>query len=199
MVANGEITRIDSRYELTGRLLDRQRAQDTGRRSSAHEWDERWHTIVPAADQRHVAERRRFRSLMANHRFGELRPDIWMRPANLDRPPLDPTWIYTNGVLDGIDAATLAGRLWNLDSLASIARSSLRRLDQLSERIDWADQRSIPAVFTYSAMVVRFLRSDPLLPARLTPADWPLDDLRARYDVFERSTQALLRSFLRST
>ena len=198
MVANGEITRIDSRYELTGRLLDRQRAQDTGRRSSAHEWDERWHTIVPAADQRHVAERRRFRSLMADHRFGELRPDIWIRPGNLDRPPLDPTWIYTNGVLDGIDPATLAGRLWNLDSLASIARSLLRRLDQLSERTDWADQRSIPTVFIHSAIVVRFLRSDPLLPARLTPADWPLDDLRAQYDVFERSTQALLRSFLRS-
>ena len=121
MVANGETTRIDSRYELTGRLLDRQRAQDTGRRSSAHEWDERWHTIVPAADQRHVAERRRFRSMMADHRFGELRPDIWIRPGNLDRPPLEPTWIYTNGELDGIDPATL-GRTALEPRLAGIDR-----------------------------------------------------------------------------
>ena len=135
---------------------------------------------------------------MANYRMGELRPDIWIRPANLDRPPADPTWICTTGRLDGVDESTLTGKLWDLDSLAGIARSALGQLEQLSSDTDWADERSIPEVFTFSAAIVRFLRSDPLLPARLTPTDWPLDELRTRYDVFERSMQALLRSFLRS-
>jgi phenylacetic acid degradation operon negative regulatory protein len=66
----------------------------------------------------------------------------------------------------------------------------------LSAETDWSDERSIPAVFTFSAAVLRFLRNDPLLPSRLAPDDWPLDELRVRYDQFERSTQTLLRTFL---
>jgi phenylacetic acid degradation operon negative regulatory protein len=196
MVTNGEVVRDDSRYLLAGRLLDRQRAQDAGRHSPTTAWDDRWHTIVSAGDQRQIAERRRFRSVMANHRFGELRPDIWMRPANLERPPADPEWICTSGELDDATPQALVGRLWDLDGLAAAAQTFLRRLDQLSTDTDWSDERSIPAVFTFSAAVLRFLRNDPLLPGRLAPDDWPLDELRSGYDRFERSTQTLLRSFL---
>jgi len=198
MVGNGEVVRTDAHYRLTGHLLERQRAQDTSRRATVPAWDGRWHTIVTAPDHRRIAERRRFRSLMANHRFGELRPDIWMRPTNLDRPPTDPDWICTSGELDGTDAAALADRLWPLDSLAAEAHHLLRRLDQMSDAIDWDDVRSIPELFTFSATVVRFLRSDPLLPPELTPQAWPVDRLRTRYDPFERAHQQLLRTFLRA-
>lgn len=198
MVASGEIVRSEAHYGLTGRLLDRQRSQDAGRSASTARWNGAWHTIVTVADQRQVSERRRFRSLMANHRFGELRPDIWMRPANLDRPAADPDWICSTGELSGIDADALAGRLWPLASLAAEARGTVRRLDELAATTDWDDERSIPELFTFSATVVRFLRSDPLLPPELTPSDWPIDLLRVRYDRFERAHQQLLRAFLRS-
>ncbi len=198
MLANDEIVRIEGRYLLSGHLLDRQRAQDTGRRDARIDWDGRWHTIVTATDQRDVADRRRFRSMMANHRFGELRPDIWMRPANLDAPQAQPEWISTSGSLDGIDPESLVRRLWNLDAIATEAHRFLQRIDELETVTDWHDVRSIPEVFTTSAAIVRFLRSEPLLPPGLTPAGWPVSDLRRNYDRFERSHQALLRSFLRS-
>ncbi len=198
MVASGEVVSIESRYELTGRMLDRQHAQDAGRHSPTAVWDRRWHTIVPAADHRQVAERRRFRSVMANHRFGELRPDIWMRPTNLGPIPTDDQWICTSGAIDGIDTHILVQRLWNLDALAAEARALLERLDTLAAGADWHDERTIPGVFTLSAAVVRFLRSDPLLPHQLTPPGWPVDELRDRYDRFEHRHQQLLRSFLRS-
>lgn len=198
MLANREIVREGSRYRLAGRLLERQRSQDAGRQPPAIDWDGNWHMIVTASDQRRSAERRNFRSLMANHRFGELRPDIWMRPTNLDRPPTNAEWICSTGRLDGIDPATLVGRLWDLPAIAHQANTSLQHLEQLTASTDWNDVRSIPDVFTVSATVVRFLRSEPLLPDELTPADWPVAELRVRYDRFEDAHQTLLRTFLRS-
>ena len=85
------------RYGLAGRLLDRQQAQDIGRRQPGQRWDGGWHTVIAAADQRRLADRRRFRTVMANHRFGELRPDIWMRPANLPAPSPGSDLIVTTG------------------------------------------------------------------------------------------------------
>jgi len=198
MVTNNEVTRIDSQYRLAGRLLERQHAQDTARRPPTTAWDGRWHTIVAAADQRQVADRRRFRCSMVDHHFGELRPDIWMRPANLERPPTDSEWICTSGTQTGLDAAILIGRLWDIDRLASEARRSLDRLDQLWLTTDWNDEHSIPETFVFSAGVLRFLRGDPLLPTELTPQQWPVDQLRTGYEPFERSLQRLLRSFLSS-
>ena len=198
MAANDEVIRNDSRYHLTGRLLDRQHAQDTARQAPATPWDGRWHTIVAAADQRQVADRRRFRSSMVDHHFGELRPDIWMRPANLDRPPSESEWICTSGALAGLDAAALVGKLWDLDRLAAEAHHSLERLDQLWRCTDWGDERSIPDAFICSAAVLRFLRTDPMLPSELAPQRWPVDELRIGYGQFERALQQLLRSFLSS-
>lgn len=198
MVTNNEIVRVDARYGLTGRLLDRQRAQDAARRSPTTPWDGRWHTIVASADQRQVADRRRFRSSMVDHHFGELRPDIWMRPANLDRPATDAHWICTSGTLSGTDATALVARLWDIDRLTAEADRSLERLDEIWLATDWEDEQAIPGAFTFSAAVLRFLRSDPLLPDDLTPPRWPLDDLRLGYEQFERALQRLLRSFLSS-
>ena len=198
MVTSEEIVRVDSRYALAGRLLDRQRAQDAGRRSPGSTWDGRWHTIVAAADQRQVANRRRFRSSMVDHHFGELRPDIWMRPTNLERPPADAEWICTSGALVGIEATALVERLWNLEALADEAHRTLDRLDQLWLTTDWDDEQTIPEAFIFSAAVLRFLRSDPLLPAVLAPPGWPVDELRLGYEQYEAALQQQLRSFLSS-
>ena len=65
-----------------------------------------------------------------------------------------------------------------------------------TEGIDWSDPTEIPDVFVTSAAVVRYLRDEPLLPAELTPADWPATPLRPAYDALEQAFQRLLRSFL---
>ncbi len=70
-------------------------------------------------------------------------------------------------------------------------------MHRLRSECDWEDVRSIPELFLLSATVVRFLRSDPLLPAELVPDDWPSSELRSTYDRFERDHQRLLQQFLR--
>ncbi|HEY6799351.1 MAG TPA: hypothetical protein VI121_01815 [Agromyces sp.] len=198
MGANGELVLADGRYRLAGRLLDRQRSQDIGRRDPAEAWDGTWHTLVVVPDQRRLPERRRFRAVMSDHRFGELRPDIWMRPANLDPPPHDHDVIVTTGALSGTDPGLLCARLWDLDSLRVRGDALLSELRRQRDESDWSDPRSIPGIFTFSAAVVRYLRDDPLLPPQLAPADWPAASLRVEYDVAEGRLQHLLHGFLRA-
>ena len=50
MAAAGEVEAAEGWYRLTGRLLDRQLAQDIGRRPPTPAWDGRWHTVIAAAD-----------------------------------------------------------------------------------------------------------------------------------------------------
>ena len=196
MAAAGELDATDGRYRLAGRLLDRQRAQDIGRRRPDRRWNGAWHTVIAATDQRQLADRRRFRSVMANHRFGELRPDIWMRPANLGVPSPAPDWIVTTGPIAGADPVDLRDRLWDTRALHRRGTSLLATLDRLARDTDWSVPSSIPDVFVASAAVVRYLRDDPLLPPELTPADWPADRIRPAYDALEQELQTLLRSFL---
>jgi len=198
LVAAGDLVADDGRYRLTPRLLDRQGSQDEGRRAPAGRWDGTWHTIVTVEDQRDLAERRRFRSRMANRRYGELRPDIWTRPGNLGPPPVEPDWIVISGTLDGVDPGLLAQRLWDLDALAEEAHRLLTEMATRREHCDLDDDASIPELFTTAAAAVRFLRREPLLPSQLTPPDWPVDEVRATYDRFEIDHQRLLRRFLRT-
>lgn len=197
MLAAGEAAApAEGRYRLAGPLLDRQRAQDAGRRPPAA-WDGAWHSVVSAPDQRELADRRRFRAAMANARFGELRPDIWMRPANLPAPTAEPDWIVVTGTSAGLAPDVLVTRLWDLTAIAAAAVTLVGELDELRATLDWTDPASIPPIFSASAAVVRFLRAEPLLPSELLPARWPPDDLRATYDEVEADFQRMLSEFLR--
>ena len=201
-VSRGEIDADDGRYRLTGRLLDRQRAQDAGRRAPDRSWDGAWHVVVTVDDRRALAERRRFRSLMADHRVAELRPDIWMRPANLDPPAVAGGCIVTTGAIGPADPTALVGRLWDLDAIDRAARTLDARLTDVvgataSTRED--DPTPIPELFVLAAEVVRFLRSEPLLPTALLPPMWPVDQLRSRYDAAEAALHRQLRAFFSTT
>ena len=133
---------------------------------------------------------------MVNHRFGELRPDIWMRPANTPAPSHH-TWIVISGDLTGRDQQQLIAQLWDLPMLAAAAEGLVLELDSLHARLDWDDAKSIPEAFTASARVVRFLRSEPQVPAELQPGAWPMNTLRQAYDAFEHKHLGLLNAFLR--
>lgn len=198
MSAAGEVEASSGWYRLSGRHLGRQQAQDIGRRPPASSWDGRWHTVIAAADQRELADRRHFRTVLADHRFGELRPDTWLRPANLPAPELDVMAFVLTGTIDRSDEPTLVARLWDLPSIARAGRRLLDDIEHLRASTDVTRHAAIPETFTLAAATVRFLRSDPLLPVPLTPDDWPLVTLRRRYDDLEADLQTTLRDFLRA-
>jgi phenylacetic acid degradation operon negative regulatory protein len=187
MVATGELAGGADGYRLVGRLLERKAAQDIGRRPAPEAWDGTWLIAVVTATRRDVAARRAFRTHMANLRMGELRPDTWLRPANLAGPDGDDGLVIVRGPLDGEDATSLAARLWPLRSIASEAAELRGRVDGMLP--DLADRRpeAVPPAITLAAEVVRFLRAEPLLPPVLTPQPWPPDALRDRYRQFDRA------------
>jgi phenylacetic acid degradation operon negative regulatory protein len=118
--------------------------------------------------------------------MGELRPDTWMRPANLGGPSGIASLAIVRGELEGEDPVELAARLWPLDELARSATSLVARIDVAEPSLD-GDERALPPAITLAAEVVRLLRAEPLLPPSLTPQPWPVDDLRARYRSFDRA------------
>lgn len=194
LVAAGDLAVDDGRYRLVGRLLERQQAQDTGRRAPSQQWGGTWLTAIALDERRPLDERRRTRQVLVDHRFGELRPDTWLRPANLPAPDLDGGWTVISGTAS-IDDHALARRLWDLPTIAGDASALVEQLDAAAAELG-DDPAAIPTAFRVSAAVVRFLRTEPMLPPALVPAGWPVDALRARYDLVEADLQRALRSYL---
>lgn len=198
MVASGDLVGDDGDYSLGVRMLQRQRQQDEGRHAPPARWDGRWYTAIAAADARSVAERRAFRAAMVGARMGELRPDIWMRPANIALPDRPEDVLVTWGELDADEPAALLRQLWDLDALQSGATLLLDALERHRPTLDHGDPTVLPDTFMLSAAAVRFLRTEPQLPVELAPDPWAPPDLRPVYDDFEAAFQRLLRAFLRS-
>lgn len=197
MVAGGDLVVDDGEYRLVGPLLERKAAQDIARRPPRGDWDGQWWLAVVTDERRSVGERRAFRSHMANLRMGELRPETWMRPANLDGPDGGDGLAVVRGPLAGADPVELAARLWPLGDFARDATELLRRLDAATPVLQGERPDALPATIGLSAVVVRFLRAEPLLPPDLTPQPWPPDELRARYHDFDRAFGAVLHATVR--
>jgi phenylacetic acid degradation operon negative regulatory protein len=199
MAATGELAADGTgRYRLVGRMLDRQAAQETGRRPPTEPWDGRWHWVVVQAEARSVAQRREFRTRMADHRFGELNPAVWLRPANLAGPAeRGDDVLVARGELSNGDPVALSARLWDLDGWAAGSRHLIEELRAAVGSLAGGDQDAIPPNFVLSAAVLRHLRHDPLLPAELEPAGWPGATLRDEYAHFDDAFRERLQSFLR--
>ena len=201
MVAAGELEPVDGGYRLSGRLLDRQREQDIGRTSPDHDWDGSWWVVSTLTTRRTAAERRRFRSVVEGAKLGELRPETWMRPTNLP-VELDTAEVLISRGLPTVDSRELAGRLWDCEALA--ARADLLRIaledvsrqagaSRLGERTPDSD---IAPGFMVLAACLRFLRTEPQLPAELVVST-PANELRTRYTIVEAQLQERLRVLFR--
>jgi len=195
MVAAGELDHVDGDYHLAGRLIDRQREQDAGRRVADEPWDQTWITVIVERDRRTVGERRAFRASMVGARMAELRPDIWLRPGNIDGPPASPDVLVTRGPLGCDDVTELVDRLWPLDALERSATTLGQALERQRPVIDAHDDGTLPTTFVVAAAAVRFLRVEPQLPAELAPASWTPPSIRPLYDDFARAFQHQLRGF----
>lgn len=194
MVAAGDLINDDGIYRLAGRLVERQAQQDAGRRHPPSDWDHTWWMVAVLSDRRTMAERRAFRAWAIGARLGELRPDLWLRPANLDIPTDLPDVLITRGSMISGAQQQLVAHLWDLDALR--ARSNVNRLalDAAAARLGDPDDRSLADAFTALAAAQQFLRIEPQLPANLTPHTIG-DDVRMRYAEVVEVFQARLARF----
>lgn len=196
MVAGGEVEADGGAYTLGERLRERQAAQDVGRRPPAAGWDGTWWVAIVDAEGRTVAERRAFRARMERDRMGELRPDIWLRPANIAGPAATGDLLITRGPIEDRDPAALAARLWDLDRLAGAARTLVTAAREATATMTTDDPAALREAFMTSVAVVRFLQREPLLPPELVGADWPVEVLRHAYDDLEAAHMGMLARFV---
>ncbi|HSX66435.1 PaaX family transcriptional regulator C-terminal domain-containing protein [Nocardioides sp.] len=182
MVTRGDLRRDDdASYTLSERLLERQRRVDAVHHPETRPWHGTWEMAIVTTTGRSAADRAALRTHLQSLRVAELREGVWTRPANLRRGwPQELTAIsecFESRPLG--DPAALAAELWDLDGWAVHGRQLL----------DALPRTSVPAErFTLVAAMVRHLQSDPLLPAELSPADWPGQELRAAYDEYRALT-----------
>ena len=123
---------------------------------------------------------------MANARMGELRPETWLRPANLAAPAGIDGTVVIGGQLSGTEPADLVTRLWDLRSMGAHCTALLNELGTCLTMLERRGARALARTTMTSAAVVRFLRVEPMLPRRLVPPDWPVDALRDLYADFDR-------------
>ena len=204
MVTAGELEIDDDAYRLAGPLLARQERQDASRRAEREDWGGSWEMAVVVGERRSATARGELRDAMKRLKLAELREGVWLRPDNLphDRAPAERSVVHeqcqTLRCAPDEPAIELAARLWELDGWAKEARELARGLDGYLPRVEQGDASVLRDGFVLAAAVLRHLLADPLLPAALLSDDWPGDDLRRRYDRYDRAFKQVLRTWFRA-
>lgn len=208
MVAAGELQVAAGRYRLTGHLLRRQARQRQARHPQLLTWSGRWHLGVVDSGRRSAGERALLRAELRRLQMAEWREGVWLRPDNVPGweqavAGISPTvaghcgWSVGSLVPAAGEApAQLAQRLWEVRSWAAEAHRLARRLDETEPRLERGDVSALAPGFRVAAAVVRHLTADPLLPGELLPAPWPGDEVRRRYDAYERVYRRVLRQWI---
>ena len=197
MVAAGELSVDRSRYELTGRLRERQLRQDRSRRGNdpGASWDGTWRLAVVTGESRSASDRADLRRSLTQLRFGEWREGLWARPDNLD--PTDTAGCTMVPGARPPDPRALAVSVFPVNAWALRARFLVHDIDRMQRRLRPGDSRALAESFIVNATVLRHLQADPLLPAELLPSRWPGDRLRERYEHFDAAFLAIWRDHLR--
>jgi phenylacetic acid degradation operon negative regulatory protein len=194
MVAAGELVNDEGTYRLAGRLVERQAQQDAGRHDPPTSWDGTWWTVAVLSERRTMAQRRDFRARAIGARMGELRPDLWLRPANITIATDLPDALVTRGPMVNGDERRLVEQLWDLDGLRVRAGAHHHALDDAAVRLEAADDRSLADAFVTLAAAQQFLRVEPQLPTDLAP-DTAGTAVRMRYAAVVALFQARLSEF----
>lgn len=182
LLTTGDLARSDTAYLLSDRLLERQRRQRLRLSPHTRAWRGDWEVVVITATGRSAADRSALRTALVEHRLGELREGVWMRPDTL------PAWsgddVTLRLVTREVDAPeALAERLF---ALAAWSARGGEILQAVRVAKDQGDR------FAACVAGVRHLLTDPVLPAELLPDDWPAAALRSEYDASLRWMASLL-------
>jgi phenylacetic acid degradation operon negative regulatory protein len=144
-----------------------------------------------------MTERREFRTRATGSRLGELRPDLWLRPANIAIATDLPDVVITRGPLITGDGRDLVARLWDLGELEHRAEIHRNELDDAATQLETGVDRALADAFLALAGAQQFLRVEPQIPAELAPAGAGTA-LRSRYAEVVTEFQSQLAAFFRS-
>lgn len=194
LVAAGDLVNDDGTYRLAPRLVERQAQQDAGRHEPPADWDGTWWTVAVMADRRTMTDRRTFRTRAIGSRLGELRPDLWLRPANIDVATDLADAFVTRGPVVAGDQRRLVEQLWDLRGLTTRAEQHRRHLDATAARLDRRDHPALADAFVTLAGAQQYLRVEPQLPAELALSTTAAE-LRTRYAEVVEQFQARLAEF----
>jgi phenylacetic acid degradation operon negative regulatory protein len=205
MLADGSLTVDPERsvYRIGGGLVDRHRRQIQSRKPTRRPWDRTWIQWVVTAPTRTAADRSALRASARALRMAEVREGVWMRPNNLDVAASSDARVVAMAQCLQLDvrpqagAAALAATLWDLTGWADQAGSLLDALRRHGPELDADGDMALANGFMLSAAVLRHLLADPLLPDELVPPDWPGDELRKTYDLYDTSYKAHWRDWFR--
>jgi phenylacetic acid degradation operon negative regulatory protein len=210
MVSSGELTSDDGTYTLAGHLLERRQRVDDAARiqdSATRDWDGTWELVVVSAERRSAADRLELRRAASALHLAELREGVWVRPDNLDpqrlpgmRAVLDRQCVHFHNAATNIAADTVRS-LFSLDDWAHDANRLVSAMQaELDTPPSQTDDTSASFRFQFalSIAVVRLLQLDPLLPASLTPRDWPGNRLRDTYHHFDDAFKQRMNNAFRS-
>jgi phenylacetic acid degradation operon negative regulatory protein len=195
MAGAGELEADGGEYQLGARFKERQALQDEGLRVPEEPWDGSWWLATVTVPSRAIAERRAFRSHMVSHRMGELRPDTWLRPANVSAPTNPGRTLIIRGSID-YQPDELIALLWDIDDVDREARHLLALAEGAISWLDAGDPTVLPDSLFVCIAVVRFLRTEPQLPKSIVGPRWPPNALRHTYAQLQKRHAALVGSFL---
>jgi phenylacetic acid degradation operon negative regulatory protein len=196
MVAAGDLVNDSGIYRLAGRLVERQAQQDAGRHDPPSQWDGTWWTVAVVSDRRTMTERREFRTRATGSRLGELRPDLWLRPANIAIATDLPDVVITRGPLITGSPRELVARLWDLGDLRHRCEIHRNALERAAVQLQTGVDRALADAFVALAGAQQFLRVEPQLPTELAP-DVAGATLRSRYAEVVAEFQSQLAAFFR--
>ena len=167
----------DGVYRLAESFAGRRSMLDAGRVMGRGRWDGSWWTVVALSDRRALAERTRLAAMTAAL-LGELRPDVWLRPANLDVTVADDV-LLTHGTPAAGMAAVLSRPGCGTCPRCSQPPGAAGHRDGAGDEEPFAggDRTVLPETFIISVAVTRALSAEPRLPDELTGPAWPADPL----------------------
>jgi len=205
MVDKGELGRDDDgHYTLAGPLLERQVRQEEGLAPTTRPWSGEWEMYVVRATARAYGERASLRRAAAHLGLGERREGVWMRPDNLEPTRQDGARRILAQQADRFiavpddDAAGLVAQLFGVEAWSAESAVLQRRMTALTGSLESGVSDALAEGFEVAAETLRHLVMDPLLPEELWPVAWPAAELRADYDLYNRTYRSHLSAFFRS-
>jgi phenylacetic acid degradation operon negative regulatory protein len=163
---------------------------------------------IVTVDRRPASDRLELRKATAALHLAELREGVWIRPDNLDpqrsrlsREVLDQQCTHFHRAATDITAETMRS-LFDLDAWA---RDAAHLIDAMEDELDADHTERIGTTdvftrqFALSIGVVRHLQLDPLLPAELTPDEWPGQSLREVYRRFDKAFKQRMNNAFRQS